>query len=409
MTLTAGSSAEAILSAPSLPFTSLCENDGGEAMYRLIAELYPICRSMTGDNVRAALDLLRAHVPITVHEVRSGPQLFDWSIASEWNLRDGHIQNRASERVVDFSKSNPHVDYSRRVSATPRSGYLTWGEVLLRGRSLQELLIFCHICHPSSCHGNLSGIAVAAALAQRLLLTRTRHSYRFLFIPCTIGSITWLALNQSRALRVKHSLLLDCHGDFGKPSYEKSRRGDAEVDRAVAFVLREASEDCSIDRFSPFGYDEGQFCNPGFDLPVGRRTPGAVFPQYRTSADDLAFVEPRHLYDSFMKLLTVIDVLENNRVYANRSPYGEPKLGKYDLTHLPESATDGEYRRALLWVFNSSDGSKSLLDVASDGNLRWDVAKEAARGLVARGLITPIEGSRRLLRARKRRVNSNFN
>ena len=301
MTLKLDASARAILSTPSLPYTSLCENDGGEAMYRLIAELHPICRSMTGDVVRATLDLLRAHVPITVYEVRSGLELFDPSIPIERYLRDGHVQDRASGRAIDLLESTPHVDHGRRVSTSRRSGYLTWGEFLLRGRSLHELLIFCHICHPSSCHDNLSGIAVAAALVQRLLLTRTRYSYRFLFIPCSIGPITWLALNQSRVSHIKHSLLLDCHGETGELNYKKSRRGDAEVDRAVAFVLKEASEDFSIEQFSLSRCDEDQFCYPGFDGPVGRHTPCARFPRYRTSADDLTFVDPKYLHDCFIE------------------------------------------------------------------------------------------------------------
>jgi aminopeptidase-like protein len=324
MTLKPGSRAITI-SALNSSYTSLCEDEDGEAMYRLITQLYPICRSMTGNDVRAMLDLLRAYVPMTVHEVRSG-----------------------------LHQAND----------------LTWGEFLLRGRSLHEVLIFCHICHPSLCNDDLSGIAVATALAQRLLPARSRYSYRFLFIPSTIGSITWLALNQVRVSRVKHSLLLDCLGDSGKPSYQRSRFGDAEVDQAVALVLKESGED---------------FC-----------------------AEGPTFVEPQYLHALLTKLLTVIDVLEHNRIYMNQGPYDQAKLGKYGSARLPGRASNGEYQRGLLLVLNSSNGSKSLLDIASDGNLRWDVAKEAARELVARGLITPLKRSRGLLAASKRSVHRSY-
>jgi aminopeptidase-like protein len=353
MTLKPGSRAQAMLSAPSSPSTRLCEDDGGEAMHRLISELYPVCQSMTGDDVRAALDLLRAYVPITVHEVRSGLH---------------------------------------------QPSHLTWGELLLRGRSVHEVLVFCHICHPSLCNDGLSSIAVTAALAQRLLPTRSRYSYRFLFIPSTIGSITWLALNQFRVSRVEHSLLLDCLGDSGQPSYQRSRRRDAEVDRAVAFVLRKTSETFSIEQFSASGHDERQLCSP-VDLPVSRvrltSWAGA------RPAGGLTFVEPRYLHDSFLKLLTVIDVLEHNRIYISRCSYGEATLDNSGLTGC-------EHRRALLCVLNSSDGSKSLLDIASEENLPWDVAKDAAHRLAARELITPIERSRGLPPASERRVNRSY-
>ncbi len=465
MNLRLGTRVDAVASTPGSVYTSLCGADPGEAMHRFIAEMYPICRSITGEGVRATLELLRAHVPITVHEVPSGLQLFDWTIPPEWTIRDAYIKNRAGERVVDFTRSNLHVvSYSRPVAArmsleelrphlftlpeqpdwipyrtsygtedwgfclthnqllaldedvyeicidsSLRPGYLTYGEFLLRGRSLGEVLISCHICHPSLCNDNLSGIVVAAALAQRLLSLKTRYSYRFLFIPSTIGSVTWLALNHSRVFRIKHGLVLMCLGDFGKPHYKASRRGDAEIDRVVAYVLKESGHEHTIEPFSPFGYDERQFCSPGFDLPLGcfSRSPWARFPQYHTSADDLTFVAPAYLHDSLAKLLAVVDVLENNRVYINRNPYCEPRLRKYDLYHSLGDVADANFRLALPWVLNMSDGSKSLLDIATEANLPWEAATQAARGLCARGLLTSVEKSRRMLPAKKRRADRN--
>jgi aminopeptidase-like protein len=372
------------------PYISLCEDDGGEGMYRLVAELYPIFRSVAGDGVRATLDLLRAHVPMTVHEVRSGLQLFDRPIPHEWSIRDACIKNKTGKRVIE-------------------SGYLTWGEFLLRGRSLQEVLISCHIAHPALRNENPSGIVVAAALAQRLLLESTRYSYRFLFIPGPIGSTTWLELNRSRVFRIRHSLLLDCLGDSGNPQYRTSSRGDAEIDHAVAFVLNEAGENFPRQQLFKFGH--GSSRSPGFDLPADRlrHAQSTRFSQCNIVKENPTFVEPSYLHDLLLTLLAVVDVLENNHIHMSGIGYREGRRRKRDLKTLLGRAADSEHRRALVWVLNSSDGSRSLLDIARAGNLRWDVAKDAARVLVAHGLITSIERLRRPRPARKPSVNRKFN
>lgn len=427
----------------------LSADDGGRSMHRFISELYPICRSITGNGVRQTLNLMLEHIPLTICEVPSGLQVFDWTVPLEWNIREAYIKNSAGERIVDFAASNLHVlgysgpvhariglselrehlfsdpqhpdwipyrtsyyapawgfclphrqllalpedDYEVRIDSTLESGHLTYGELLLRGRSSEEVLISCHICHPSLCNDNLSGIAVACALAKHLGSMDLRYSYRFLFIPGTIGSITWAALRRSHLSKIKHGFVLTCVGDKGSPSYKTSRRGDAEIDRAWKYVLEQSGRAFKILPFSPFGYDERQYCSPGLNLPVGcfMRTPHGKFPEYHTSADDLSLVCPDSLDDSLAQALSTIDVIEHNRKYLNLKPYCEPKLGDYGLYSTIGGCSVGEFQMAILWLLNMSDGTNSLLDIATRGNLSWETVKEAVRALVEADLLKPAE------------------
>src|SRR6266540_3142098 len=326
-------------------------------MHELMAELYPVCRSITGDGFRTTLATLAKHVDLETHEVPSGTQVFDWTVPREWNIRDAYVANSRGERVIDFHDSNLHVmsysvpvdarmslgqlrehlhtmpeqpdwipyrtsyyaenwgfclahrqlealgedDYRVVIDSTLADGHLTWGECLVEGESSDEVLISCHACHPSLCNDNLSGVVLATFLARALAgASSLRYSYRFLFIPGTIGAITWLAQNEDKVDRIKAGLVLTCVGDGGGFTYKRSRRGDALVDRAMAYALAASGQPYEVQDFSPYGYDERQFCSPGFNLPVGslNRTPYARFPEYHTSADDLDFVRPEHLAGS---------------------------------------------------------------------------------------------------------------
>ncbi|HWD48043.1 MAG TPA: DUF4910 domain-containing protein, partial [Actinomycetota bacterium] len=299
----------------------------------------------------------------------------------------------ASQRLVD---SLPEGDYEVCVDSTLADGHLTYGERLVEGRTSDEVLVSCHVCHPSLANDNLSGIAVASRLA-RLLGEgpRPRYSYRFLFIPGTIGSITWLARNAERVDRIRHGLVLSGVGDPGGFTYKRSRRGDAEIDRAVAHVLARSGRPHRVVDFSPYGYDERQFCSPGFDLPVGRlsRTEFATYPEYHTSADDLDLVGPAQLQDSLEVCREVVAVLEGNRRYENLSPRGEPQLGRRGLYGQIGGRSDAEERQmAMLWVLNQSDGGSSLLDVAERSGLPLALLAEVAGLLEEAGLLAEVAG-----------------
>lgn len=424
-------------------------SDSGDAMHSLIKELYPICRSITGDGVRATLRCLSPYLPLEVVEVPTGTQVLDWTIPREWNIRDAFIKRLSGESVVDFKNSNLHVvSYSAPVrglmsladlrshlhtlpaqpdlipyrtsyyaetwgfclshnlfeslgdevydvciDSTLEDGSLTYGECLIEGESSDEVLISCHVCHPSLCNDNLSGVVIAAALAQELSRRPTRYSYRFIFVPGTIGAIAWLARNRSVLERVKHGLVLTCLGDAGQITYKKSRRDDAEIDRAVAYVLQQTGSKFAIRDFSPDGYDERQYGSPGFNLPVGclMRTPHGAFPEYHTSADDLSFVRPAALTNSVRTCLEVIDVIENNRIYCNLQPFGEPQLGRRGLYESLGGQISSDFRIAMLWLLNMSDGTNSLLDIAAKAGLPWQSVKEARRALCREGLLEVLD------------------
>jgi aminopeptidase-like protein len=254
------------------------------------------------------------------------------------------------------------------------------------------VLISCHACHPSLANDNLAGIAVAVFLAKRLRDVSTRFSYRFLFIPGTIGSITWLAQNEADVAGIRHGLVLACLGDDGPLTYKRSRRGDAEVDRAAAYVLRRSGRDHRVVDFSPYGYDERQYCSPGFNLPVGclTRTPHGQFPEYHTSADNVEFVRPERLEDSLAACWEVLEVLEANGLYRNLNPRCEPQLGRRGIYGAIGGRSDTEERQmAMLWVLNLCDGSSTLLDVTERSGLDFTLVAEAAATLLDAGLLAP--------------------
>jgi aminopeptidase-like protein len=419
----------------------------GEELYKLVAELYPICRSITGDGLRRTLEVIDREIGgLEVSEVPTGTQVLDWTVPREWNVRDAYVANAAGERVIDFQASNLHLvgysvpvaatmslaelrrhlftlpdhpdwvpwrtsyyaerwgfcasqrlvdslpegDYQVRIDSTLADGHLTYGEHLVTGQTDDEVLVSCHVCHPSLANDNLSGIAVATGLARLLAEGRPRYSYRFLFAPGTIGSITWLARNEDRLERVRHGLVLACVGDPGGFTWKRSRRGDAEIDRAVAHVLARSGRPHRVVDFTPYGYDERQYCSPGFDLPVGclSRTPYAAYPEYHTSADDLDLVGPAQLQESLQLCREVVEVLEANRRYLNLSPKGEPQLGRRGLYGQIGGRSDAEERQmAMLWVLNQSDGRRSLLEVAERSGVPLALLAEVAADLEAAGLL----------------------
>jgi aminopeptidase-like protein len=418
----------------------------GQALHQFARELYPICRSITGDGTRQTLAKIQSRIPLQTFEVPTGTPVFDWNVPKEWNIRDAYVKAPGGNRVLDFQKCNLHVlnystpvhatmplselkqhlfaipdhpdwipyrtsyykenwgfclshrqmleledgDYEVYIDSTLEDGHLSYGECYLPGESSDEVLISCHVCHPSLANDNLSGLTVATALAELLSQQSHRYSYRFLFIPGTIGAITWLARNKEGARRIRHGLVLTCIGDAGGFHYKKSRRGDAEVDRAAAHVLRHSGEASEILEFSPYGYDERQYCSPGFNLPVGclMRSVWGSFPEYHTSADNLDFIKPLQLAGSLRLCAGIFDVLENNLRYCNLNPYCEPQLGRRNLYRSTGGEAIGVEMDARLWVLNLSDGEHSLLDIAERSGLPFWRINDAAELLHQSGLLS---------------------
>jgi aminopeptidase-like protein len=417
----------------------------GAAMHELARGLFPICRSITGDGVRQTLRLLGEGLPLEVHEVPTGTRVFDWSVPREWNIRDAWVKDPAGHKIIDFARSNLHVvNYSAPVRATLslaelrphlhtlpdhptwipyktsyynetwgfcisqqqldgladgtyevcidsslENGHLSYGEIFLRGREPEEILLSCHICHPSLANDNLSGMVLLRQLAEILEAVDRRYGYRLVFIPGTIGAITWLARNEDKLSRIRHGLVVAGVGDSGAFSYKKTRSG-SDLDLIVERVLREADLAHRLVEFSPDGYDERQYGSPGVDLPVGRlsRTPYGTYPEYHTSADDLDFIRPEALAESLVTALAILGTLEDGVYYENLSPKGEPQLGRRGLYSAMGGHRDSvERETAMLWVLNLSDGSHCLAAIAERSGLPLELLEEVAATLAEHGLL----------------------
>ena len=416
----------------------------GESMHAFMRELFPICRSITGEGVRETLTAVGRRIPLELHEVPTGTGVLDWIVPNEWNITDAYIA-KDGHRMVDFRESNLHVvsysqpiravmplselrphlhtlpdhpdwipyrtsyyapswgfcltqrrldgldhgDYEVVVDSTLAPGSLTYGECVLPGASEDEVLLTTHICHPSLANDNLSGMALLTELAALLQGAEHALTYRFLFIPGTIGSITWLARNEGNLSSIVAGLVVACVGDGAPLTYKRSRQGDAVIDRAAACVLRSGSEQGSLVDFVPWGWDERQFNSPGFDLPVGclSRSREGEYEEYHSSADDLELVQPESLEAALTAVLSIVEVLEGDRCYRNLAPKGEPQLGKRGLYSSTGGGSAQEEQLALLWVLNQSDGAHSLLDIATRSGLPFAAVREAATRLRDAGLL----------------------
>lgn len=417
----------------------------GAAMHGFARELYPICRSITGAGTRATLDAISRFVPLKRFEVPTGTQVFDWEVPREWNIRDAWIKNAAGEKVVDFARHSLHVmsystpvrarmslaelkphlfslpenpgwipyrtsyyrdnwgfclthdalqalpdgDYEICIDSTLEPGSLSYGEAFLAGESSDEILIWTHICHPSLANDNLSAIAVSAHLARSIAARPRTLSYRFVFAPTTIGAITWLAQNESKVGRIRHGLVLASLGDRGSFVYKRSRRGTYDIDRVLEHVVGSQGK---VEDFSPYGYDERQFCSPGFDLPVGRfsRSPNGRYPEYHSSADNLDFITAESLQGSLEMCERICSVLEGNVTYKNLSPKCEPRLGPRGLYRNATGRNPSEFEHALLWVLNQSDGTRDLLSIAQRSKLDFAVIANAATAAHDAGLLEAV-------------------
>ena len=427
-------------------------DSAGEAMHAWMAEVFPLCRSITGKGLRLTLRSLSAFAPVDITEVPSGTRAYDWTIPEEWDIREAWIKDPSGRTVVDFRRGNLHVagysvpvrarmplselkprlhslpdrpdwtpyrnsfwqrdwgfclphrlleelpdgEYEVCIDSSLSPGSLSYGEITVPGREEDVVLLSAHACHPSLANDNLSGMAVAAFAARHLLALASRgrpprYTYRVLFAPVTIGALAWLSRNEALLPRVRHGAVLSLLGDSGPFTWKQSPRGDAAVDRAAALALAWSGAPFQVMPFSPYGYDERQFCSPGFDLPMGclMRTPFARYPEYHTSADDMAFVRPESLAGSLKALLSILDVLENDGTFRSTSPKGEPQLGRRGLFQARDGRP-GPDLMPVLWTLNRADGRRSLVDTAEAANLSFGSVKRAADALLGCGLLEEV-------------------
>ena len=414
--------------------------DIGRDLYDLTAQVFPLHRSITGSGTRATLDLVSSILALDVVEVPSGTSVFDWTVPREWSVREAWLADPTGRRIVDIADNplhllgystpvtarlsldqlRPHLfslpdrptsipfrtsyyndnwgfcltdelaksltpgEYQVRIDTSLSEGSLTYGELVLPGVTDTEILVTTHICHPAMANDNATGIAVASKLAAHLQRSDHHHTFRFLFIPGTIGSITWLAQNQAMLPKIHAGLVLTGLGDTAPLTWKRSRRGNSLVDEAAQLALVESGLPHRIRDFSPYGYDERQFCSPGINLPVGRfgRGQHGEYPEYHTSADDLAFVSADRLGESYKVLLRLLEILDSDRVYVSTNPMCEPQLGRRGLYRtVGEGLNHAAVEMALLWVMNLADGEHGLLDMARRADLPFDTIRAAADAL----------------------------
>jgi aminopeptidase-like protein len=417
----------------------------------LVERLYPVCRSITGNGLRRTLEIIGSEIELAVSEVPTGAEVLDWTVPREWNIRAAWVKDPSGRKVIDFAEHNLHIvgystpmhavlplaelrehlhtlpeqptlipyrtsyyaerwgfclrhdvleslpdgDYEVLIDSTLEDGHLSYGEHVVPGELTDEVIVSCHVCHPSLANDNMAGVAVAVELAKRLAAhypegQKPRYTYRFIFAPGTIGATTWLARNFERVDRIHGGVTIACAGDRGSLTYKRSRRGDAPMDRAMEHVLRESGREHKVIDFSPYGYDERQYCSPGFNLGVGSltRTPYAGYPEYHTSGDNPDFVTEESMADTLETLWEAVTVLERDRRYVNLSPYGEPQLGRRGLYDSLGGRSDTKQAQlAMLWVLNLSDGEHSLLDVAQRSGLPFATVADAADALRGAGRV----------------------
>lgn len=414
----------------------------------LLQRLFPICRSLTGDGVRETLGILRETVPMEIFEIPSGTEVFDWQIPAEWNIRDAWIKDASGKRVVDFQVSNLHVvsysvpvhrtmtldelrphlhslpeqpdaipyltsyykrdwgfclthrqleqlsegEYEVCIDSSLEPGSLTLAECVLPGETDEEILFSTYCCHPSMANNELSGPVMTTALYRYLAgLKKRRYTYRFCWVPETIGALTYLHLRGDvLKQQVKAGFVVTCCGDSGAFTYKKVRNPQNILDRTVLHVLKHMGVEHKVVEFFPTGSDERQYSSPGFNLPIGSlmRTMYGIYPEYHTSLDNLEFVTPDAMMQTLSAYINVLYCLENNVFLENLKPFGEPFLSKYDLYHsLGGQKQQRDFTKKLRYVLNFSDGENDLLNIAERvGAPLWDF-EQCVDDLSAVGLL----------------------
>ena len=393
-------------------------------MDSLITRLFPICRSITGAGVRKTLRIIGNEIPLTIYEVSSGTDVFDWTIPDEWNIKDAYVKDEKGERVIDFRSSNIHVVgysipfegklpldelkdhlhtlpdqpnlipyvtsyyekrwgfclshneyvklidglYEVKIDATLEPGSLTYADLVIDGESDKEVLISTYICHPSMANNELSGPVVATYLATHLIGLKNRpyYTYRFVFVPETIGAVTYISKHlEHLKKKVVAGYVVTCVGDPGSFSYLQTRQENTLVDRVTLHVLKYSGQKYKVYPFIDRRSDERQYNAPGVALPVGSlmRTKYASYPEYHTSSDDLNFVTPEALNGSMEMYKRCIQVLESNRIY-NTTVLCEPHLGKRGLYPTLSKKGSSTTVRMMKDLIAYSDGKNDLLWVA---------------------------------------------
>lgn len=393
-------------------------------MYKWAEDLFPICRSITGQGVRETLSYIQKLLPdLEIHEVKSGTKAFDWEVPDEWNIKDAFVMDENGKKVIDFKKHNLHVvgysdpidrkisldelqnhlyslpnqpdaipyitsyykrrwgfcisdnerkklnpgTYHIKIDSSLKSGHLTYAQLILPGSSEEEILLSTYICHPSMANNEISGPVVTTALVRWLqTLKHRRYTYRIVFVPETIGSIVYISQNANEMKKnIKAGFVITCIGDTRTYSYLQSRLGNTLADQTAKNVLRHHVKDYKEYSFLERGSDERQYCSPGVDLPVISimRSKYGTYPEYHTSLDDMSFISPEGLQGGYDVLQKCIEVLENNFTYKTNVNC-EPQLAKHGLYPTISKKDSKKKVQEILSLIAYADGNHTLLEIA---------------------------------------------
>jgi aminopeptidase-like protein len=404
--------------------TEVTDCNVGEEMYQLLVKLFPICRSITGNGFRQSLDIISEIVPITRYEVPTGTQVFDWTVPKEWNIRDAYIEDEQGQKIIDFKKQNLHVvgystpvdewltleeleqhlhslpeqpnaipyvtsyyrerwgfcmaqeqrdqlrpgKYHAVIDSDLKDGSLTYGEVIIPGETKREIFLSTYLCHPSMANDNLSGPVVTAFLAKWLLeLPKRKYTYRIVFVPETIGSITYLSRNiEEMKANVIAGFNISCVGDERIYSFLASRYGNTLADKVALHILNRKQVKFYSFSYLVRGSDERQYCSPGVDLPVIgiMRSKYGHYPEYHTSLDDLTLVTKVGLADSFYIFQDCMMALEHNEKYKSVC-LCEPQMGKRGLYGNLSVKGNWDATRTMMDLIAYADGSNDLIDISN--------------------------------------------
>jgi len=423
----------------------------GINIHQFAQELWPINRSITGEGVRETLKRISKHIPgLEIKSVPSGTRVFDWTVPKEWNIKEAYIITPEGKKICDFSQNNLHIlgysipfegevsfDELKRhlytipdlpkaipyvtsyykemwgfclshdqlntlrngiykvvIKSTLSNGELNYAELLIKGKSNKEIFLSTYICHPSMANNELSGPTVVTFLSKWLQeIKEPNFSYRIIFVPETIGSITYLSKNyKDMKNKIFAGFNVSCVGDDRSHSYLPSRNGKTISDKVAKHVLKWIDPDYKSYTWLDRGSDERQYCAPGIDLPIASilRTKYGEYPEYHTSLDNLDnVVTPKGLDGGYWALRRAIELIEKNSIYKVNT-LCEPQLGKRGLYPTLSTKNSASEVKTMMNLLSFCDGEHSLIDIAEKINLpAWDLY-ELIEKLVSHDLISPM-------------------
>ena len=425
-------------------------HDIKEDIYRLCEVLWPITRSITGNGVRETLSIIQQEISnLTIHEVPTGTQCFDWKIPKEWNIKDAYIIDPDGKKIIDFQDSNLHVvsystpinqtvplaelqehlhslpeqpnaipyvtsyyeerwgfcltenqrktlkegDYQVYIDSELSDGSLTYGELIIHGKSEKEVFLSTYVCHPSMANNELSGPAVTTYLSKWINSQPREYTYRIIFIPETIGSICYLSKNLDV---MKKNIIagynISCVGDDNAYSYLPSRDEDTISDKIALHVLKHTCPDFIKYTYLDRGSDERQYCSPGVDLPIASvmRTKYGAYKEYHTSLDNLSYISSEGLFGAYEVLTKCIDCIESNKIYK-ATTLCEPQMGRRNLRPTLGASTNMAADVKLMSnILVYADGEYDLLDMANKLNISMHEMLQSIGILVEEGLLKEI-------------------